>query len=205
MFESMMDTTLAPNFILLSAQRWLNLRLELIGSTLIFFVALAGVLSRFSISESLLGLSIGYCLQANSLFSMCVKLLSESETAMSSTERIQLFIHSLEKERNNSQILQLPIEVWPSHGAISIQNVHLRYRPELPLVLKDICLHIEGNSNVAFVGRTGSGKSSIALSLLRTQELTSGVIFIDGIDISKIDIETLRNNIAIVPQEPGFL
>ena len=56
---------------------------------------------------------------------------------------------------------------WPSHGSLEVSNLKLRYRPELPLVLKGLTFSVEGGTKLALVGRTGSGKSSFLLALLR--------------------------------------
>ncbi|KAJ3326639.1 hypothetical protein HDU76_012757 [Blyttiomyces sp. JEL0837] len=103
--------------------------------------------------------------------------------------------HKLEKTRR-------PLRVWPTKGNIKINNLVLRYRENLPSVIKDITLEIPGGSKVAIVGRTGAGKSSIILGLLRLIEPTSGNIEIDNIDICKIGLHDLRKKIAVIPQDP---
>ena len=64
----------------------------------------------------------------------------------------------------------------------------LRYRPETELVLKEVDFKIEAGMKVGIVGRTGAGKSTIALTLSRILELESGNIEIDGIDIAKVGL-----------------
>ena len=64
--------------------------------------------------------------------------------------------------------------------------MQLRYRPGLPLVLKDVSFSVKGKEKVGIAGRTGAGKSSLAVSLFRLTELDGGRILIDGEDVSKI-------------------
>jgi len=72
-----------------------------------------------------------------------------------------------------------PPEDWPEQGSIEIKNLRMSYRPGLPSVLHGISLSIKGGEKVGVVGRTGAGKSSLALTLLRIVEY-QGKISIDG-------------------------
>ncbi|KAH9100105.1 hypothetical protein LEN26_016183 [Aphanomyces euteiches] len=77
-----------------------------------------------------------------------------------------------------------------------------RYKDNDPLVLKDVNVHIQSGEKIGIVGRTGAGKSSLIMALFRINELASGSIKIDGMDISKVGVKTLRSAIAIIPQTP---
>lgn len=68
---------------------------------------------------------------------------------------------------------------WPREGAIQVKNLSMRYRPGLPNILNDISMSIIGGEKIGIVGRTGAGKSSIILALLRMVEYV-GSITIDG-------------------------
>ena len=65
-------------------------------------------------------------------------------------------------------------EVWPTTGSLSIKNLKLRYRPDLPLALNGLNLDIAGGERLGIVGRTGAGKSSVFVSLLRLTEPLEG-------------------------------
>lgn len=94
---------------------------------------------------------------------------------------------------------------WPTQGAITFTNVKLRYREGLPLVLKGLNFTVRPRERIGVCGRTGSGKSSTFLALMRIVEIEksegSGV-YIDGVDCAKLGLHTLRNAIAIIPQDP---
>lgn len=100
--------------------------------------------------------------------------------------------------------MALPEDVaqWPSKGNITFRDVELRYRPKTEIVLKGLSLDIQGGHKVGIVGRTGAGKSTISLALTRIVELESGCIEIDGIDISKMSLQEVRESITIIPQDP---
>jgi ABC-type multidrug transport system fused ATPase/permease subunit len=89
---------------------------------------------------------------------------------------------------------------WPLYGAIELRGVSVRYRRELPLVLKNVSLSIAGGLRVGVVGRTGSGKTTLSLALMRLLEPAAGQVIIDGLDISRINLYQLRSHVAVIPQ-----
>ena len=91
---------------------------------------------------------------------------------------------------------------WPTQGEIEVKNYFTKYRPTLPYVLKDISFKINANEKIGVVGRTGSGKSTLFLSLLRIIEPHAGKIFIDGVDICEMGLDDLRTKVTIIPQDP---
>jgi len=78
----------------------------------------------------------------------------------------------------------------------------VKYRPNLPHVIDNLSVSINSGEKVGIVGRTGSGKSTFFLSLLRIIEPTHGSIFIDGVDISRVGLDNIRNKITVIPQDP---
>ncbi|KAJ3417589.1 Canalicular multispecific organic anion transporter 2 [Chytridiales sp. JEL 0842] len=95
-----------------------------------------------------------------------------------------------------------PPPEWPTQGHIIFDKVCMRYRPHLPLVLKELNLTIPAGYKVGIVGRTGAGKSSLIASLLRLSENASGTTTLDGMDISTVPIRLLRSRVAVIPQDP---
>lgn len=87
-------------------------------------------------------------------------------------------------------------------GKIEFKEIDLRYRPNCELVLKKLSFEIPKGSKVGIVGRTGAGKSTICLTLSRIIEPENGCIEIDSIDISKVDLATLRKKVTVIPQDP---
>ncbi|KAJ9097159.1 hypothetical protein QFC21_004828 [Naganishia friedmannii] len=95
-----------------------------------------------------------------------------------------------------------PDEHWPSQGAIDLEGVELKYRPDLPAVLKGLSVQICPGEKVGIVGRTGAGKSSCLQALFRLVELSRGQITIDGVNLADIGLDTLRKSLSAIPQEP---
>lgn len=99
---------------------------------------------------------------------------------------------------------------WPRTGQIQVKNVNVRYRKDLPLVLKNISCDIRSGERVGIVGRTGCGKSTFLLTLNRILEMDKGVIdkneiLIDGQNVQKIGLHHLRKNITTIPQDPWLM
>jgi len=93
------------------------------------------------------------------------------------------------------------VEQPPIKGAIEFRDLTFRYHPNDEPVLRDINLKIPAGRTVAFVGRTGSGKSTIANVIPRLLDPPDGTVFIDGIEIHDFPLAQLRSSIGYVPQE----
>ncbi|KAJ2089515.1 hypothetical protein IW138_003404 [Coemansia sp. RSA 986] len=94
-----------------------------------------------------------------------------------------------------------PSALWPKTGNVEIENLVAEYVPGVP-VLHGISLSVCHGEKIGVVGRTGAGKSTMSLVLLRFIEASEGRIMLDGVDISTIGLEDLRRNITIIPQDP---
>jgi ABC-type multidrug transport system fused ATPase/permease subunit len=92
---------------------------------------------------------------------------------------------------------------WPWQGNIEFNDVSIRYNEISPLVLKNVSITVPPGTTLGVVGRTGSGKSSLLLTLFRMIELEGGGnIKIDSIDIRSVSLQTLRESLSIIPQDP---
>jgi ATP-binding cassette, subfamily B, bacterial len=121
---------------------------------------------------------------------------SQFQQALSSTERI----FSLIDAENTIKQHDSQIPGWLD-GLIEFKNVTFEYVPGQP-ILKDFNLTINPGENVAFVGHTGAGKSTIAKLITRFYEFQGGEILIDGRDIRSFDLQAYRRKLGIVPQQP---
>lgn len=92
----------------------------------------------------------------------------------------------------NNETVTLVDEKWPQLGTITFCNYSVKYRPNTPIVLKNLNISINDGEKIGVVGRTGSGKSTLCLSLFRILEASNGCILIDNQDISKIPLNILR-------------
>ncbi|WP_026487404.1 ABC transporter ATP-binding protein [Caldanaerobius polysaccharolyticus] len=93
------------------------------------------------------------------------------------------------------------VNIEELQGNIKVQHLTFSYAQNLEPALKDINIEIKSGKTLAIIGRTGCGKSTLANLLLHLYKVPEGTIFIDGIDINKIPLKTLRENIGYVPQD----
>lgn len=94
-----------------------------------------------------------------------------------------------------------PIALPPIKGRVEFDRVSFRFRPHAQLVVKNVSFVVDSGCFVGIVGQSGSGKSTIMKLLPRLYDPSEGVIRIDDYDISKVDIDSLRQQIGIVPQD----
>ena len=90
-------------------------------------------------------------------------------------------------------------------GNIKFANYQTKYQPTLPCILNNFQLKVDAGEKVGIVGRTGAGKSSLFLAMLRIIEPTDGAIVIDSRNIYHVGLQDLRSRISIIPQVRGFL
>lgn len=188
-------------FILaMTSNRWLSIRLEFLGGLLIMTTAINCVLLRNSMSAQAAGIAMAYSLQITTQLNMMVRITTELENAFNSVERIQEYTQ-LESEAELKGP-EYPPKDWPSEGRVEMKDLVVSYRPGLPPVIKGVNLVIEPSMKIGVCGRTGAGKSTLFQVLFRMMEATSGTLTFDGIDVSRLGLEDVRNAISIIPQEP---
>ncbi|KIJ38938.1 hypothetical protein M422DRAFT_258345 [Sphaerobolus stellatus SS14] len=161
--------------------RWIAVRIDVLGA--LFTTSLAAYLVYLS---------------SNSATN------SDSTTSLrfSSLERIQGYI-DIEQEPKPTEAGKPPAS-WPTSGDLRVENLSARYSKSGPKVLHDISFDVKSGERVGIVGRTGSGKSSLTLALLRCI-ITEGTAFYDGLSTSQINLDALRSHITIIPQIPELL
>ena len=117
-----------------------------------------------------------------------------------SSERIFSIIDSKEFPKEKFGKKQLK----KIHGDFEFKNVCFGYKPE-QLTIKNMNFKIKANSTVAFVGKSGAGKSTVFSLLCKMYDINSGDITIDGISIKELDKDSIRGNITIISQNPYIL
>lgn len=204
-FLVMLSNNISWWFSWMCAARWIGFRLDLLVALLMTAAPLLMVGLRDSFGEDnvkLVGLALSQSLYLAGLLQWMVRQTAEVENNMTSTERIFAYTR-LEQEPPTLLEGGNPApDDWPTRGTVVYSNVTAVYRKGLPPVLKSLSFEIPGGTSCGIVGRTGSGKSSLMLSLFRLIPITDGVVSIDGVDVSKLALDELRKQIAIIPQDP---
>jgi ABC-type multidrug transport system fused ATPase/permease subunit len=193
--------------IMRTSDRWLGLRLEFVGSLVAALAALFAVIGAQTdtLDASQAGVSLTLSFSVTTILTFTVRSMAELESGMNAVERLTYYSTSVDQEGKRKSD-QPPAKSWPTNGEIVLKNLNMRYRKDTPLVIKNVSLTVQGGHRVGVVGRTGSGKSSLMMVLLRLVEPEfdgpDGPILIDGVDITKIGLLELRRKISIVPQNP---
>lgn len=195
------DTYNRPFIFLWAANRWLALRIDWAGAFVAFFAAFFVIINVGYIDAGAAGLSLTYALGFNENILWLVRLYAENEQNMNHMERIKTFLE-VEQEAPAEIPEEKPKGSWPAKGAVEFVNYSTRYRSDLDPVLRNLSFKIKAQEKVGIVGRTGAGKSSLAMALFRGLEADQGKITIDGVDIGNIGLKDLRENLTIVPQDP---
>jgi ABC-type multidrug transport system fused ATPase/permease subunit len=200
--QNNIDENLVLSYTNTVSNRWLALRLEIIGSLITIFAALFAIFSRDTLTAGLAGLSISTSLNVSSTLNWLVRAVSEFEVNITSIERIKEYFDIKHEPEWTSNTNNKPNNDWPSKGEIVFKDYSIKYRQDLDNVLNKINAHIRPNEKIGIVGRTGAGKSSLTLGLFRMLELYDGNILIDDININEIGLHDLRHKLTIIPQDP---
>ena len=204
-FREVADTNSSALLNFVSAQRWLGVRMELLGSIVVLVSSVLVVCLNdvLKLEAGLVGLLILWSSNFTITLNFLVDTFSETEAAITSIERVDAMA-DLPRERSfETDEKHGPPENWPKKGLLEFDKVALRYREGLPLALDDLSFKIPAGTRCGVVGRTGAGKSSITVALFRLVEIESGKIQLDGIDLSQIGLSDVRGRgMSIIPQDP---
>lgn len=209
---------------------WFHLMIGMISSLLLAMFLIFAIYFREKFNEGTVALMLTYSILFylnvfQTLFSMrnfeidlikmerCLSFLKipiEGKMVMkndkdlyASTDDSHEETDSMRYSSNNGIDLRLP--AWPKDGTIEFKNYSVRYRPDTNIVLKNLNFKIASGEKVGVIGRTGSGKSTLCLSIFRILEAETGSILIDGLDTSNIGLKTLRSSMTIIPQDPRLM
>lgn len=189
----------------MSAQRWLAIRMELLGSIV---VLVSGVLvvclnEVLKLDAGLIGILIIWSCHFTITLNFVCDNFSEAEASITAIERVDAMADLPSEKAMKSDDANKPPQSWPLDGVLEFKDVSLRYREGLPLVLDNLSFKIPASKTCGVVGRTGAGKSSLAVALFRLVEIESGHILLDGNDLGTLGLSDVRGRgMAIIPQDP---
>ncbi|OAA60152.1 ABC transporter, transmembrane domain, type 1 [Cordyceps fumosorosea ARSEF 2679] len=204
--QGLLNRSQRPVYLLFCIQQWLALVLDAMVSALVLILIAIVVTWRDKFSPGSVGVSLVTVMTFNSALTQLIKMWTSLETSIGAVGRIKDFKDNTVPEEEVLGILQpeSPPPNWPRVGNIEFKNVVASYKETGPSVLKGLTLSIKAGEKVAICGRSGSGKTSLILSLLHLIHL-NGKLEIDGVDIHNLVPNELRALINIVPQEPFLM
>ncbi|KZO90162.1 P-loop containing nucleoside triphosphate hydrolase protein [Calocera viscosa TUFC12733] len=192
-----LDAYSAPSRCFQNLHRWVASRVDTLGA--VFATGVAAYLVYFKSEQEAgrtgLNMAIGFA----GMILWWLRTANSMEITANSLERIRDYLE-IDHEAKPSEAGKPPA-YWPASGSIRVENMSAKYSEDSPLVLQDVTFDVKSGERVGIVGRTGSGKSTLALSLLRLIP-TSGEVYFDGLPTSSLNLDSLRGNLTIIPQEP---
>ncbi|CCM01863.1 uncharacterized protein FIBRA_03934 [Fibroporia radiculosa] len=180
--------------------RWISIRIDLLGA--MFSSSLAAYLVYGGTSASDTGFTLNMAVGFSNLILYVVRMYNMLEVAGNSIERVKQYME-IEQEPKPTES-GIPPAYWPASGDLKVEKLSARYSPDGPRILEEVSFEIKSGERVGIVGRTGSGKSSLTLALLRCI-FTEGKVYYDGLPTDSINLDALRSHVTIIPQVPELL
>lgn len=198
----LIDQAQNPVYSLYCAQIFLTLVLDLLAAILALLLTVFAIYAKHADSGNAVGVSFLSLIVISQCFNAVIVSWTHLETSIGAVNRLRKFAQNTPKEQDGDQ--PLPTN-WPSVGNVEVSIDTARYatgmnQPQRPPVLKDVSLSIEPGTKVGIIGRSGSGKTSLLLSLLGFLEY-DGSIKIDGVEIRDTRRDELRSRIVTIAQD----
>ncbi|KAF5653959.1 major facilitator family transporter [Fusarium sp. NRRL 25303] len=199
-----LDKSQQPAYILLCLQLWLNIVLDLVIAAMAVILIALAVFLEGSTTAGQIGMSLNIVLVANSTLLSFVTSWTNLEISLGAISRLKTLEEDTIAEEQPVSGAIVP-ESWPSRGAHQVHDLSVSYEETHVPALKNINLSIEPGQHLVICGRTGSGKSTVLLALLRLLNTPSGSIEVDGIDLSLVPLSTIRERCFITVTQDPFL
>ena len=227
-FFRMIDDNGRALFSFMIINRWFGLRLDGICAGIVLILAVLACALKDTINVGLLGFALAYMMSVSALFQWTVRQSAEVESQMTSVERLCSYIDltpepykylsgnlsklqsinyfriNAQEEQGEEKVFELDVDASPhfSYKKVTLRDLTATYRMDLDPVLKGLNVSIPFGSKVGVCGRTGSGKSSFLLALLRLNIITGGDVLLDDESLVSMPLEEARSRISLIPQEP---
>ena len=213
-FNKRMNDYIKINIFQRGISGWYGTYLDMISFILLTFILISCAIFKEKYNPQSIGLLLSYSLNLIEYLFEFMGRFSKLSQSLVSIERCDNYTKVLQEKYptliTDKNLKQYPtnnknVTTFIPYGKINFNDYSVRYRPNTPLVLKNLSFEIQPKEKIGVVGRTGSGKSTLCLCMFRLLEAYNGNICIDDMDISQIGLEMLRKNLTIIPQEPTII
>ncbi|KAM0298499.1 hypothetical protein ACHAPM_008569 [Fusarium culmorum] len=205
--HALVDRSQRPFYLLMIVQRWLVLVLDLTTAALALLLVGLAVRLRGEVDVGLTGVSLVQLISLSETVNLLIQFWTSIETSIGAVARIKQFAEDTGEENLLGETQEPPSQ-WPDKGAIQISELTASYgngQEYVHQALDAVSFEIKPGEKVAICGRTGSGKSSVFLALLRLLDSSSGSIAIDGISLSSLPRDTVRSRLITLTQDQFVL
>ncbi|KAI9360842.1 hypothetical protein DFJ73DRAFT_897188 [Zopfochytrium polystomum] len=205
-----MNEEQSVTYLTMMLEKWTSLFNRTMATLLFFLIAVVSIVSARDSSAAAIGLSLSYIVGITETLSYFFSVISRLAVSLTSFERILRYTRLPGEDLDAGGAVP---PRWPDRGAVEFVRFSARYPSAQTDALDELTFAIAPGEKVGVVGRTGAGKSSVALALLRVLEArpppadaaadgSPCAIRIDGIDIATVRLRDLRGRLAVVPQDP---
>ena len=203
-FQSIIDENHKIRYFMNGIYQWYLFTLNILEFLFLSVIISVSLLYKDKFTPKIIGLLLTYSLVLQDDMIEFMSSFSSFENTMTNMERCLSYTKIISEK---PQVLKCDrgLKHWPSKGEIIFDNFSAKYRNDTEIFLKNISLSIKAGEHIGLVGRTGCGKSTLALCLFRLIEPHSGKIYIDDVDITSIGLKKLRENLTIITQESTIL
>ncbi|KAJ5177772.1 uncharacterized protein N7500_000471 [Penicillium coprophilum] len=196
-----LDLSQKPFYLLLCLQCWLKMMLDCIITGFAVVLIAFTISYRNTTAGADLGLALNLIIVANTTLLKLVQSWTSFETSLGAISRLKSIQDCVPTEYNTEHTVDPGLR-WPSSGNLHVNGVSVGYTKSSPLALRNISFVVKPGQKTVVVGRTGSGKSTLMLSLLQLLEPSEGSTFIDDISLTHMSPRTVRKRGFIaVPQD----
>ncbi|KJZ74889.1 hypothetical protein HIM_05798 [Hirsutella minnesotensis 3608] len=201
----LIDTSQRPHYLQFCIQQWLTFVLDFIVAIMVVILITIVVTLQDQLDPGSVGVSLTAVVSFNIVLARVIQMWTGMESSIGAVARIKQFVAETDSENGSSDPRFHPSPGWPQQGSITFTDLAARHRPESEPVLKGVTLVVRPSAHLAICGRSGSGKTSIILCLLKMLDIESGSITIDSVSASDLSPSTLRSVVTVIPQEPFLL
>ncbi|KGO42048.1 ABC transporter, integral membrane type 1 [Penicillium expansum] len=198
-----LDLSQKPFYILLCLQCWLKMIMDCIIAIFAVILIAFTVLYRNTTTGADLGVALNLLIVANTTLLRLVQSWTSLETSLGSIARLKSIQDCVPSEDDIGGILDPDLQ-WPSSGHLQVKDISVAYAKSEAPSLSNLSLTVNPGQNIIVIGRTGSGKSTLMLSLLQLLQPKKGSILIDDINIGHLCPRTVRNRGFIAVPQDGF-
>ncbi|KAJ5011358.1 ABC transporter atnG [Colletotrichum sp. SAR 10_99] len=197
------DASQRPSYTQGCIQAWLTFILNLIVAVLAVILVVIVVTWHHKFSAGSVGVSLVMIIGFSEVLARLIQSWTKLESSIGAVARVRRFVSDTETESAAGR--WTPPVNWPQTGAVTFSDVVASYGSDASPVLKKLSLAIGGGQHVAICGRSGSGKTSLIMTLLQMTDIKEGGIDIDGVDVSNLLQSELRASINVIPQDPFLM
>ncbi|CAI7636379.1 unnamed protein product [Penicillium crustosum] len=197
----LLDKSQKPFYTIYSIQQWLQVVLDLLMAGLATVLVTLAIFVSKKTSSGALGVALVNLFSFNATLTSLITNWTQLETSLGAIMRVKQFVTDLQLQLARNEIA-CP-EGWPWEGRVEFRRVSASYGGHVSTpTLRSVSISLEGGQKLGICGRTGSGKSSLLACFFSLVTITSGEIFIDGIDISTLPKEKLHSELVPISQKP---